>query len=59
VAYDVQVGNKRIVVMDGKEGDPHDGLLKGSRIVFDSSDSLHYLAGKDGLSVYLVEERLK
>ena len=59
VAYDAQVGNKRVVVIDGKEGKAYDDLPRGSRIVFDSADSLHYLAMKEGRSVYLVEEKLK
>ncbi|MEK6771560.1 MAG: hypothetical protein AABY62_07985 [Pseudomonadota bacterium] len=45
--------------MDGKEGKPYDGLLAGSRIIFDSPDRLHSLAVKDGSSIYLVEEKLR
>jgi hypothetical protein len=59
VAYRATAGNKRFVVVDGKEGKPYDDIVNrgGGRIVFDSSDSLHYLALK-GNGIYLVEERL-
>jgi hypothetical protein len=57
VAYGAGVGNKQFVVVDGKEGKPYDGIV-GGRIVFDSADSLHYLAFK-GTDFYLVEERIK
>ncbi|HUT02767.1 MAG TPA: hypothetical protein VM163_02615 [bacterium] len=43
----------------GNEGKRHDGFLAGSRIVFDSSDSLHYLAVKNGNEVYLMQETMK
>ncbi len=65
VAYAAESGGKWSVVVDGQEGKAYDGILKGSRIVFDSPDSLHYLAVKDGHSVYvghsvyLVEEKLR
>ena len=60
VAYAAQVGNKRFVVVDGKEEKQYDGIVTigGGRIVFDSSDSLHYLALK-GKGIFLVEERIK
>jgi hypothetical protein len=45
------------VVVNGKEGQQYDGIVEG-RIVFDSADSLHYLAGK-GADIYLVEERIQ
>lgn len=59
VAYAAYSGSKMLVVVDSKEGKVYDGILKGSRIVFDSSDRFHYLAVKDGSSVYLVEEKLR
>ena len=58
MAYTARVGDKRFVVVDGEEGKQYDGILKGSRIVFDSPESLHYLALK-GMSIYLVEQKLK
>ncbi|HDQ00520.1 MAG TPA: hypothetical protein ENN22_15240 [bacterium] len=60
VAYAAQVGNKRFVVVDGKEEKQYDGIgiIGGGRIVFDSPDSLHYLVLK-GSSIYLVEERIR
>ena len=59
VAYGAQVGDKWFVVVDGEEGKQYDGIvtLGGGKIIFDSPDSLHYLASK-GNSVYLVEERI-
>jgi hypothetical protein len=60
VAYGAIVGNKWFVVMDGKEDKQYDDIviLGGGKIVFDSADSLHYLALK-GNSIYLVEEKMK
>jgi hypothetical protein len=59
VAYSAKVDDKEFVVMDGKEGKPYDGIITmgGGRIVFDSLDRLHYLAG-EGDVVYLVEEKI-
>jgi hypothetical protein len=57
VAYAAVVGNKRFVVVDGKEEQQYDNIAAG-KIIFDSSDSLYYLASK-GTSVFLVEERIK
>ena len=47
------------VVVDGKEGEGYDCIVskKEGDIVFDSSDSFHYLAAK-GSVIYLVEERV-
>ena len=49
------------MVVDGKEGQSYDAFLGdyGSRIIFDSPNSLHYLVVKNGRDVYLVEEKLK
>ena len=60
VGYAAQVGNKRCVVVDGKEGKQYDSIvyLGGGKIMFDSADSLHYLALKGG-GIYLVEERIQ
>lgn len=44
VAYGAQKGEKWLVVVDGQEGNEYDGFLNGSKLVFDSSDSLHILA---------------
>lgn len=54
------MGNKRFVVVDGKEGKQYDDTLAraGGRIVFDSPDGLHYLAIKDN-KMYLIEEKVK
>jgi hypothetical protein len=40
------VGNQRFVVVNGKEEKPYDDIVTigGGKIVFDSADSLHYLA---------------
>ena len=60
VAYGVQVGRKWVVVVDGKEGKPYDGIVGGGggRVIFDSSRSVYYLAGK-GADIYLVQERIR
>ncbi len=60
VAYGAGVNNKQFVVVDGKEGQPYDSIVAigGGRIVFDSADSLHYLAQK-GDDIYLVEGRIE
>jgi len=58
VAYVVLLGDKQLVVVDGKEGQQYDGLVRGGRIIFDSADRLHYLARK-GDDIYLVEERIQ
>jgi hypothetical protein len=48
------------VVVDRTEGKHYDDIFVygGGRIVFDSPDSLHYLAVMSG-NIYLVEERLR
>jgi hypothetical protein len=60
VAYGARVGNKWCVVVDRKEEKHYDGIVtkREGSIIFDSAESLHYLAliGKD---IYLVEERIK
>ena len=60
VAYGAQVGNKQFVVVDGKEEKQYDGIITigGEKLIFDSSDNIHYLAFK-GNSIYLVEERIE
>jgi tetratricopeptide (TPR) repeat protein len=59
VAYAARVDNKAIVVVDGKEGNPYDDIIVAGegKIIFDSPDSLHYLARK-GTGIYLIEESL-
>lgn len=44
------------VMVDGKPGKYN--IMGGSGIVFDSPDSLHYLAEKD-MGIYLVERKIK
>jgi hypothetical protein len=62
VAYRAKMGNKQFVVVDGKEGKQYDSVdivaMGEARIIFDSSDSLHYLP-REGSNIYLVEERIK
>jgi len=59
VAYVAQVGDKQFVVVDGEEGRKYDAIVGiGWQIVFDSPDSIHYLARK-GNSIFLVEEMIK
>ena len=62
------LGTKLFVVVGGKEGKQYDALtfliggrviiIGGGRIIFDSPDSFHYLAGK-GNGIYLVGERIE
>jgi len=61
VAYAAEVGSKQFVVIDGEEGRRYDAIVTrgGGKIIFDSSDTLHYLALKGSNSIYLVEERIK
>jgi hypothetical protein len=58
VAYGAKLGDKQFVVVDGKEGKPYDAIVSEGRIIFDSTDSFHYLAAK-GDGIYLVEERIE
>ena len=60
VAYEAIVSDKRIVVVDGKEGEQYDTIAYTERgaIIFDSAESLHYLAIKGNL-IYLVEEEIE
>ena len=61
VAYAAAVGSKSLVVVDGVEGEEYDAVLSMGigKVIFDSPNSLHYLAVKGGNSIYLMEERLK
>jgi hypothetical protein len=61
VAYAVKASNKGFAVVDGKEGKQYDGIvtLEGGRVVFDSFDSLHYLAVKAKSIYLLVEEKIR
>lgn len=58
VAYQAKDGDRLFVVVDGIEGRQYDDMLEGGEIIFDSPDSLHYLAVRDN-SVYLVRERMR
>jgi hypothetical protein len=60
VAYGAIVGDKQFVVIDGQEKKQYDGIMiiGDGRIVFDSSDRLHYLA-TNGNRIYLVDETIK
>jgi len=60
LAYAIVSGSKSFVIVDGKEGKRYNGIINfgGGRIVFDSADSLHYLALK-GTGIYLVQENIK
>lgn len=50
------LGTKAYVVIDGNEGKQYNGI--GGDIVFDSPDTLHYLA-ENVISMVLVEETIK
>ena len=63
LAYEARAGARVFVVMDGKEGSHYDAIIAlgtngEGRIMFDSANSLHYLAAK-GQGIYLVEEGMK
>ena len=60
-AYTAAEGDKEFVVLDGEEGKRYEGIvtISGGKIIFDSLDSLHYLALKGSNSIYLMEERVK
>ena len=58
VAYGARVGDKWFVVVDGKIGRRYNVIVRGGEVVFDSSDSLHYLAQR-GSGIYLVEEQIE
>lgn len=57
LAYGAGIGEKSFVVVNGKEGKFYDGIITfgGGKILFDSNDSLHYLALVEN-DIYLVEE---
>ena len=48
MAYGAGRGGKQLVVVDGVEGKEYDGLLKGSRSVFDGPSQIHTLAIRGG-----------
>ncbi len=63
VAYVARADSRVFVVMDSKEEKQYDAIIAlgtngEGRIVFDSANSLHYLAAK-GQGIYLVEEGRK
>jgi len=49
---------KWVVVVDGVEGKEYDIFLRGTKLIFDSAHTLHYLAVR-GNRIYLVEEQLR
>jgi hypothetical protein len=59
LAYIGRAGEKSYVVVNRNEGRPYDGILIGwgGNLVFDSTDSLYYLA-INGEEFYLVEEKI-
>ena len=58
LAYSAELPYGRcVVVVDGTEGSPKQGFVKGARIVFDDSSHFHYLAVESG-QVLLIEEEI-
>ncbi len=59
LAYGAFLEGRGFVVLDGEEGKAYDGIITsvGGRIIFDSPETLRYLAVK-GSDVYLVEEKI-
>jgi len=60
LAYAAQSGKKQFVVVDTKEEKHYDEVLFIGKesVIFDSFDSLHYLAIRDK-NIYLVELKIK
>jgi hypothetical protein len=60
LVYAAQSGKKQFIVVDKKEEKHYDEvlLIGKENVIFDSSDSLHYLATKDK-NIYLVEFKIK
>ena len=58
VAYGAKNGDQWSAVVDGKEGPHYDAMLRGGGIVFDSPDTLHYLA-QNGQTIYLIRTPVK
>jgi len=56
----VEITNKWLVVVDEEEGKQYDQIISrgGRGVIFDSNESLHYLA-LDGINIYLVEEKMR
>lgn len=58
LAYEAAQAEQRwVVVVDGVEGKPSQGLVQGASVVFDDNTHLHYLAVRAS-QVLLVEEEL-
>lgn len=58
VVYAAHLGDKSLVVIDVKEGETNIQFLGRGRIIFDSTDTVHYLALKDN-GIYMIEEHVK
>jgi len=59
LAYAAALGDKMTVVIDGQEGKRYDGVgTEVAGIIFDSSDSFHYIAAEDD-NIYLVQESIR
>lgn len=57
IAYSVKLNGREFVVTDGLSGNKYDEIMGFGQVIFDTSDSLHYMALKDE-KVYLVEQKL-
>jgi len=57
-AYAAERGGKWFVVLDGKEGKEYDFFLRGIKLVFDSPNSLHTLAGRSN-EIFLVKVEIR
>ncbi|HEU5321941.1 MAG TPA: hypothetical protein VFX28_14135, partial [Methylomirabilota bacterium] len=61
LAYAARRGNRWSVVLDGRDGTPHLGLVPGGKILFDSPLEFHYLARRkrgELNEISLFEERI-
>ena len=60
LAYAAEANKKWLLVMDGKEIGQFDAIVAnaGGKIIFDSSDRLHFLAIR-GNSIYLIEQNIQ
>ncbi len=60
VVYGAQSDKEQFIVVDGKEGKRYQGILipPEGKIIFDSPDSIHYLALKDNV-ILSVDEKIE
>jgi hypothetical protein len=55
LAYEAVENRKHMIVLDGKEGEPYDQILRGTPIFSDDSKRLAYAAKRDGKFVVVLD----